>query len=80
MKHFHIYQLKDKIIYNVLMYLEMEDKTSRLNIIEQLTEFGKYYGISIKKMPRMDTKKALLLFVINGNGYKETINKLYNSL
>lgn len=48
---------------------------------EHLKTLAKKYHVKIKKQNiTYSTKDAFRDFILNGNGFIETINKLYNSL
>jgi len=72
-----INRLKDKIIVEVLDYYREKDEKLRQEILDNLLEFAKYYGVIIKK-DNIFNKKALRAFILNDEGYNKTIKDLYN--
>ena len=80
MKYEIINQMKDEIIFNVLNYLDSNDKTDANKAKYGLQEFAKAFNFTIKKQVKPDTKEALKQFVINKKGYPETVTRLFNSL
>jgi len=73
--------MKDKIIFNVFEFIETGD-THHSNLAKEfLKTFAKKYHIKIKdKRVNYNTKEAFKDFILNGKGYNETIQRLYNSL
>lgn len=72
--------MKDKIIFNVFMFLDTKDLIYKQAAIDLLTEFAKTYHIPIKKVAKIPLKTAFTEFILNENGYIITINKLIFSL
>ena len=74
-------QLKSEIIVNLLDFLEYNDNEKKKEAIEKLHEFAKFYKIPLRrKAIASDNKKYLKKFILNLEGYIETIPNLYNSL
>ena len=72
---------KDKVIYNLLMYLEIPNTRFKIKATENLREIARHYNITLKKQPsKHSLKKCLMDFVINDKGYNITLINLYNSL
>jgi hypothetical protein len=72
--------LKEKIIYHVFEFLETGDIEHSKIAKEHLKELAKKYHVKIKKQIITNTKNAFKEFILNNNGFDETIPKLYNSL
>ena len=81
MKGFAYGHLKDQIIVHVLNYIESKDIDERNIAITKLKKLATFYKVKPKRCQisgcLMDNLKN---FILNGEGYKNTINKLYNSL
>ena len=72
--------MKDKIILNILKYLDTSDKHFKSGALEYLVKFAKHYRIILKKGAKSDLKLALYEFIDNGKGYNVTLVNLNNSL
>jgi len=72
--------LKDQIIYNTIEYLDTHDLGYSNKAKMHLQDLAKEFHITLKKQSKIDTKVALKKFILNGDGYNETIPKLFNSL
>lgn len=73
--------IKMIIIFNILELIETNDPKYQIEAITKLKELGKYYTAPItgksepgERMPRLKE------FILNANGYNETIPNLYRSL
>ncbi len=71
--------MKDEIIYNIFEFLETKDQSFKNKALELLNEMAKHYHVPIKKQPKKELKTCFKAFILNGKGYAETINNLYNS-
>ena len=72
--------MKDKIILNILKYIDTKDNSFKSAALEQLKLLAKHYRVTIKNAPKIELKTALYQFIDNGTGYINTIPKLFNSL
>lgn len=72
--------LKEKIILHVFEFLDTGDLTHSRLARDYIKEMAKKYHIKIRVQPITNTKDAFRNFILNENGYVETIPKLYNSL
>ena len=74
-------QCKSLVIIHCLDFLEIKVKEDKIEAIKHLKEFAKFYNIPLKrKLIKPDLKKSLRKFILNHEGYIETIPNLYNSL
>lgn len=72
---------KDKIIYNILIYLENKDNSNMPKIREDLKAMAKHHRVILKsKKVRISIYDALKSFIINNEGYNITMNRLYNCI
>jgi len=74
----NINKLKDKIIYDVLLYID--NPINKSEIQDMIKQFAKFYHVQLIKTNKKDLKSALLDFILNEAGYKDTIPKLNISL
>ena len=72
--------MKDKIIYHVLEFIDTSDLSHANTAKTLLQDLAKEYHLKIAKTAKIDIKRALKEFVLNGKGYVETISRLYNSI
>ena len=75
--------LKYEIIVHVLDYIESkgEAKEHKLKAIPKLKELAKIYHIQIRRKNSITpVKNTLRKFILNKEGYSETIPNLTNSL
>lgn len=81
MRKFIEHKCKDKIIYDVLKFIENGNDFHKKEALQGLDEIAKHYKLSSKKnKQKIDIKTALFEFIINNDGYVETIINLINSL
>lgn len=78
-------RIKNEIIVHVLNYLDSEESDKRINelslAIDKLKVYAKDYRLKLK--PKLDPgniSDALKSFILNKDGYKTNIPKLYNLL
>lgn len=81
MREFIEHKCKDKIIYDVLKYIENGDDFHKKEALQGLDKIAKHYTISVSKnKPKIDVKPALFEFILNKKGYVETVINLINAL
>lgn len=80
MKQMYANAMKDEILLSVFDFIETKAPVHRTNAVSLLVDFAKFYGVPLKKVAKIDLKKAFRLFISNENGYITTINQLYYSL
>lgn len=81
MREFIEHRCKDKIIYDVLKFIETGDSFYKKEALQGLEKIAKYYTISVRKTKQKnDVKTALYDFILNNKGYVDTIVNLSNSL
>ena len=75
------YSIKNNIIVNILNFIDTgQDKYSE-KASEGLSILAKSYGVSLRRQERKQPiKPALIKFILNKEGYIETIPPLYNSI
>jgi len=73
-----INKLKDKIVYDVLLYID--NPINKSEIQDTIKQFAKFYHVSLIKTSKKDIKSALLDFILNEIGYDTTIPKLNAAL
>lgn len=71
---------KDEIIVSIFDFMETKATIHRDKAVSLLSDFAKFYGIPLKKVAKIDLKRAFRSFVLNEQGYITTINQLYYSL
>ena len=72
--------MKDKIIHHTLMYIVYSKKEDKEIALSELKKMYKHFNMFPSKVPAIELKEALKMFIDNGQGYKITLNKLYYSL
>ena len=81
MREFLQYKCKDRIIYNVLVFLDTKNEHNKTNAISDIEKLAKFYNIELRKKQKQETLKAALLeFIKMNNGYVDTLPLLYNLL
>ncbi len=81
MREFIEHKCKDKIIYDILKFIENGDDFHKKEALQGLAEIAKYYKLSMRKNKQeIDIKTALFDFILNNKGYVETIINLSNAL
>jgi len=81
MREFNKYKCKDKIIYDVLKFIETGNDFHKREALQGLEKIAKYYTLSMKKTKQKnDIKTALFDFILNNKGYVETVINLSNAL
>lgn len=74
-------RIKSHIIVNVLDFIDTKQNQKKLEAISQLKEFSKFYNVPLRTMTgKPDIMKSLKEFILNRDGYNETIINLYRSL
>lgn len=71
---------KDEIILSVFDYMETKSTVHRDKAVSLLSDLAKFYGVPLRKVAKIDLKKAFRSFIANESGYITTINQLYYSL
>jgi hypothetical protein len=72
---------KDKIIYDVLKFIENGDDFHKREALHGLDKMAKYYTLSMRKnKTKIEIKTALFEFIVNNKGYVETVINLINAL
>jgi len=72
-----INKLKDKIVYDVLLYID--NPINKSEIQDMIKQFAKFYHVPLIKTTKNDIKQSLLDFILNEQGYNETLPRLVNS-
>ncbi|MBT3209118.1 MAG: hypothetical protein HN347_12300 [Bacteroidetes bacterium] len=73
--------MKDKIILNILLFLETKDLQYKHKAIDLLPGFAKDYTTPLKiKASQISLYEALKMFIGNKEGYAETIVVLWSAL
>ena len=81
MREFLQYKCKDRIIYNVLVFLDTKNEHNKTSAISDIEKLAKFYNIELRKKQKQETLKAALLeFIKMNNGYVDTLPLLYNLL
>ena len=80
MKQMTVNATKDEIIVSVFDYIETKAPVHSDKAVSLLSDLAKFYGIPLKKVAKIDLKRALRSFILNEQGYITTINQLYYSL
>jgi len=81
MREFLQYKCKDRIIYNVLVFLDTKNEHNKTSAISDIEKLAKFYNIGLRKKQKQATLKAALLeFIKMNNGYVDTLPLLYNLL
>jgi len=81
MREFLQYKCKDRIIYNVLVFLDTKNEHNKTSAISDIEKLAKFYNIELRKKQKQATLKAALLeFIKMNNGYVDTLPLLYNLL
>ena len=81
MREFLEYKCKDRIIYNVLVFLDTKNEHNKTSAISDIEKLAKFYNIELRKKQKQETLKAALLeFIKMNNGYVDTLPLLYNLL
>lgn len=81
MREFLQYKCKDRIIYNVLVFLDTKNEHNKTSAISDIEKLAKFFKIGLRKKQKQATLKAALLeFIKNNNGYVDTLPLLYNLL
>lgn len=76
-----VQQVKAEIIVHCLDYIDNNSEEDRKQAIQKLTDYAKFYRISVrKKVGRTNIRVNLRKFILNKQGYIETISPLYNGL
>lgn len=76
-------QILRSIYYSVMHYAKHNDNDSKEKAIENLKMLAKKYNLQVQKgnnVVKLKPFVALYEFANPAYGYKDTINKLYNSL
>lgn len=74
-------QIKAEIIVHVLDFIDEGKAQEKLQAIEKLKEYAKFYSISLyRKDCTPNIKLHLRQFVLNKEGYIITVKNLFNSL
>lgn len=61
--------------------IDTKDDYQKQQAIEKLTDYAKFYQVSLRRKPgRFDLKTVLKKWILNREGYNETIPNLYNAL
>lgn len=77
----YYHNLKCRIIINVLDYIEHNKQEDRKEALEKLSEFSKFYNVPLRRKALIpELKLHLRQFILNHDGYNNTIVNLYNSL
>lgn len=72
---------KSKVIFHCLQYLDTFDAGHLEQAIENLRPFASFYSVPLNNnRTKPDLKKSLHRFILNEQGYNDTITRLYNSL
>ena len=72
--------MKDKIILHTLMYIVYSKKEDKEIVLQELKAMYKHFHLFTSKVPKIELKDALEMFIENKSGYKVTLNKLFYSL
>ena len=81
MREFLQYKCKDRIIYNVLVFLDTKNEHNKTSAISDIEKLAEFYNIGLRKKQKQATLKAALLeFIKMNNGYVDTLPLLYNLL
>jgi hypothetical protein len=81
MRDFIEHKCKDKIIYDVLKFIENGEDFHKREALQGLERIAKYYRLSVRKnKPKIDIKTALFDFILNNKGYVKTVIYLINEL
>ena len=75
-----IEHLKFKIILNVLKFVHSGNEPYKIAALSDLKQFAKYYHLTVKKVPKIETMVALIEFIEAGKPADVCINRLYYSL
>lgn len=76
-----INNVKAEIIIHCLDYLDNKDLFESKQAINKLIEFASFYRVSLRRKDKTSNVKLHLRhFILNKQGYNETITPLYNSL
>lgn len=72
---------KAQIIVHCLDFIENNDTKEKEEAIKKLIDYAKFYRISLRKRQTISNVKLhLRKFILNKEGYFNTLNPLYNSL
>ncbi len=80
MKQLKSEKIKSEIIIECLDYIETKDKAHKEKALELLKEFAKYYNVFLNKQNKFDLKTSLRKFILNTEGYNNTLRQLYFAL
>ena len=81
MREFIEHKCKDKVIYDVLKFIENGDDFHKKEALQGLNKLAKHYTLSMRKNEtKINIKTALFDFILNNKGYVHTIINLTNAL
>ncbi len=72
--------MKELVIHHTLMYIVYSRKEDKEIVLKELKAMYKHFHLFPSKVPGIELKDALEMFISNKSGYKITLNKLYYSL
>jgi hypothetical protein len=72
--------LKDRLILNILRYIDNNTEQLKQAIIEDLKSLADNYHVKVKKTAKIDLKAALYEFLENKQGMQIHLSKIYYSL
>jgi len=72
--------IKNRIIADIILYRVTKDKEYKGTAKNNLLRLAKIYRVTMRARNYPDKNKALIDFILNENGYVQTINNLYSSL
>ena len=61
MREFLQYKCRDRIIYNVLVFLDTKNEHNKTSAISDIEKLAKFYKIGLRKKQKQTTLKAALL-------------------